>query len=167
MAHRGSRGIVLLFLGHGTRRGWRVSITPWALFTPGTGPVPFVQKAEWAPGPVWTSAENLAPSGFDPQTVQPVASRCTDYITWPTKSLNILRNCKAALVPNHARRSDISITLCHLSLSKQPTRIWYTASHWTEIPQFKHLQFMQFSVINDRSWHESLTPVQTLAIYAI
>jgi hypothetical protein len=31
-----------------------------------------------APGPVWTGAENLAPPGFDPRTVQPVASRYTD-----------------------------------------------------------------------------------------
>ena len=31
----------------------------------------------WAPGPVWTDAENLAPQGFDPRTVQPVASRYT------------------------------------------------------------------------------------------
>jgi hypothetical protein len=28
--------------------------------------------------PGWTAAENLAPSGFDPRTVQPVASRYTD-----------------------------------------------------------------------------------------
>ena len=29
----------------------------------------------WAPGPVWTGAENLAPPGFDPRTAQPVGSR--------------------------------------------------------------------------------------------
>jgi hypothetical protein len=28
--------------------------------TPGNGPVSNVQEAEWAPGPVWTGAENLA-----------------------------------------------------------------------------------------------------------
>ena len=33
-AHRGSRGTVLLFLDHGTRRGWGVSVTPRPLFTP-------------------------------------------------------------------------------------------------------------------------------------
>jgi len=31
------------------------------------------------PGPVWTGAENLTPSGFDPRTDQPVASRYTDW----------------------------------------------------------------------------------------
>ena len=48
-------------------------------FTPGKDPVPIVQEAGWAPGPVWTCAENLAPPGFDPRTVQAVANRCTDH----------------------------------------------------------------------------------------
>ena len=30
----------------------------------GKDPVPFVQEAGWAPGPVWTGAENLAPTGI-------------------------------------------------------------------------------------------------------
>ena len=30
-------------------------------FTPGKDPVPIVQEAGWAPVPVWTVAENLAP----------------------------------------------------------------------------------------------------------
>ena len=33
-------------------------------FTPGKVPVPIVQEAGWAPGPVWTGAENLAPTGI-------------------------------------------------------------------------------------------------------
>jgi hypothetical protein len=74
-AHRGSRGIALLFHDHGTRKGWGVSVTPRPLFTPGNDSVPIVQEAGWAPGPVWTGAENLASSVFDPRTVQPVASR--------------------------------------------------------------------------------------------
>jgi hypothetical protein len=44
-------------------------------FTPGKVPVPTVYGAEWTPKPVWTSAENLAPSPplrFDPHTFQPV-----------------------------------------------------------------------------------------------
>jgi hypothetical protein len=63
-AHRESRGIALPFHDHGTRRGWGVSVKPRPLFTPGKYPVPIVQKAGWAPGPVWTNAENLAPTGI-------------------------------------------------------------------------------------------------------
>jgi hypothetical protein len=46
-----------------------------AAFTPGIDLVPIVQEAGWAPGPVWTGAENLDPPlGFNPRAVQPVAS---------------------------------------------------------------------------------------------
>jgi hypothetical protein len=48
------------------------------LFSTRKDPVAIVQEAGWAPGSVWTVAENLAPPGFDPRTVQPVASRYTD-----------------------------------------------------------------------------------------
>jgi hypothetical protein len=33
-------------------------------FTPGKDPVPIVHEAGCAPGPVWTGAENLAPTGI-------------------------------------------------------------------------------------------------------
>jgi hypothetical protein len=33
-------------------------------FTLGKDPVPIVQEAGWAPGPVWTCAKNLAPTGI-------------------------------------------------------------------------------------------------------
>jgi hypothetical protein len=36
---------------------------PAAIY-PGKNPVPIVQEAGWAPGPVWTGAENLAPTGI-------------------------------------------------------------------------------------------------------
>ena len=49
-----------------------------AALPPEKDPVPLVQEAGWAPGPVWTGAENLAPPGLDPRTVQPVTSRYTD-----------------------------------------------------------------------------------------
>ena len=63
-AHRGSRGIALPFHDHSIRRGWGVGVTPRPLFTPWKDSVPIVQKAGWAPGPVWTGSENLAPTGI-------------------------------------------------------------------------------------------------------
>jgi len=54
---------------------------------PGKDPVPIVQEAGWAPGPVWTGAENLTPPGFDPRTVQPVARHYTDWANRPTYNL--------------------------------------------------------------------------------
>jgi hypothetical protein len=63
-ACRGSRGIALSFLDHGTRRESGVSVTPRPLFTPEKDPVSILQEAGWAPGLVWTGAENLAPTGI-------------------------------------------------------------------------------------------------------
>ena len=59
--------------------GVGVSITPRPLYPWGKDPVPVLQEAGWASGPGWTGAENLAATGFDPRTVQPVASRYTDW----------------------------------------------------------------------------------------
>ena len=73
-----SGGIAQLFLNLGTRRGVCGHHHAPAAFTQGKDPVPIVQEVGWAPEPIWKGAENLALPGFDPQTVQPVASRCTD-----------------------------------------------------------------------------------------
>ena len=74
-AQRGSRGITLLFLDHGTRRGEGSASRPAALYA-GKDPVPIVRETGWAPGPVWTGAENLAShrdSIPGPSSPQPVA----------------------------------------------------------------------------------------------
>ena len=63
--------------------GWPTSRA--GRFTPGKDPVPVVQEAGWATGPVWTGAENLARPEFDPRTVQPVASRYTCIYGYSTK----------------------------------------------------------------------------------
>ena len=86
-AHRGSRGIALPFHDHGIRRGWGVSVTLRPLFTPWKDAVPIVQEAGWAPGPVWTGAENLAPTGIRSQD-RPTRSH-TDYATLPTKHTGV------------------------------------------------------------------------------
>jgi len=83
-AQRGSRRMALLFLDHGIRTGWGVSVTPRPLYTPGKDTVPILQEAGWAPGPVWTGAENLASTGTQSRTIQPVASHYNDWATRPT-----------------------------------------------------------------------------------
>jgi hypothetical protein len=84
-AYRKSRGIAVLFHDHGTRRGWGVSFTLRPLFTSWKDPVLIVQQVGWAPGPVWTGTENLDPTGI--RTVQPVASRYTDWAIRPLMRL--------------------------------------------------------------------------------
>ena len=51
-----------------------------AAFITGKDPVPIVQEAGWTPRPVWIGAENLAPPGFDPRTVQLVGSRYPAHV---------------------------------------------------------------------------------------
>jgi hypothetical protein len=58
VAQRVGRGTALLFHDRGTGRGWVVSSTPQPHFTPGKDPVPILQKAGWAPGPVWTGGKS-------------------------------------------------------------------------------------------------------------
>ena len=62
VVQRVGRGIALLFHDRGTRRGWVLS-TPRPHFISGKEPVPILQEAGWAPGPVWT--------GFDPGPSSP------------------------------------------------------------------------------------------------
>ena len=80
-AHRGSRGIALLFHDHGTRRGWGVSATPRPLFTPGKTRYPLYRRLGGPQGWSGQVRKISPPPGFDPRTVQPVASRYTDYAT--------------------------------------------------------------------------------------
>jgi hypothetical protein len=46
--------------------GVDVNATPRPLYTRESDPVPIVWEAGWAPGPVWTGEENLAPTGILP-----------------------------------------------------------------------------------------------------
>ena len=54
----GGRGKALRFHARGTRRGWVVSSMPRPHFTPGKDPVPILQEAGWAQGPVWTGGKS-------------------------------------------------------------------------------------------------------------
>ena len=83
-AHTGSRGIALLFHDHGTRRGWGVSVTPRPLFTPGKTRYPLYRRLCGPQGRFGQVRKISPPPGFDPRTVQPVASRYTDWATWLT-----------------------------------------------------------------------------------
>jgi hypothetical protein len=47
------------------------------LFPGKRDPVPMVRESEWASGSVWTAGKKIPPPGFDPRTVQSVASRYT------------------------------------------------------------------------------------------
>ena len=84
-AHRGCRGIALPFHDHDIRR-CVVSVTPRPLFTPGKTRYPLYRRLGGPHGRSGQVRKISPPTGFDPRTVQPVASRYTDYATRPTMS---------------------------------------------------------------------------------
>jgi len=78
-----------------------VSVTPQPLFTPGKDPVPILQEAGWDLGPVWTGAENLAPTEFRLPDL-PARSQSLYRLRYPAQDLkesllNTLRTVDADL----------------------------------------------------------------------
>jgi len=58
VAQRVGRGIALLFHDRGTRRGEWSAVRPGGTLPPGKNPVPILQEAGWAPGPVSTGGKS-------------------------------------------------------------------------------------------------------------
>ena len=78
-AHRGSRGIALLFLDHGTRTGEGTTSRSGRSLSPGKTRYPLYRRLGGPQGRSGQMRKIWPPLGFDPRTVQPVASRYTDY----------------------------------------------------------------------------------------
>jgi len=80
---------------------------PRPLFTPKKDPVPIVQEAVWAPGPVWTGAENLAPTGIRSPD-RPARSHSLYRLSYPAhftnKCLEIISN------PNQQIRQQVHLS---------------------------------------------------------
>jgi len=77
-------GPALLFHDRGTRRGWVVSSTPRPHFTPGKDPVPFLQEAGWAPGPVGTGEKSRLHRDSIPD--RPTRSHSLYQLSYPAHS---------------------------------------------------------------------------------
>jgi len=117
------RGTALLFHNRVTRRGWVVSSTPRPHFTSRKDPAPILQEAGWAPGPVWTGAENLVPTGIRSRTFQPVVSPYTDWATGPTFIYIYDNNYKKWYVASTVLNS----TIVHCTI---PTVVYYTILYY-------------------------------------
>jgi len=82
-AQRVGRGIALLFHDHSTRRGWVFSSMPRLYLTPGKDPVPILQEAGWAPGPVWMGGKSC--THWDSIPDCPAHSQSLYWATWTTQ----------------------------------------------------------------------------------
>jgi hypothetical protein len=88
VAQRVGRAIALLFHVCGTRRGWVVSRTPWLQFTPGKDPVPILQEAGWAPGPVWMGGKSRPHR--DPIPDRPAHSQSLYWLSYPAHIVQVV-----------------------------------------------------------------------------
>jgi hypothetical protein len=74
-ARRGSGGKARTHLQLGSKRRWVVSSGGFTLWKDA---VPIVRVARWASGPAWTARKISHPPGYDPWTVQAVATGCIE-----------------------------------------------------------------------------------------
>jgi hypothetical protein len=84
-AQRGSRGIALLFLDLGARWGWVVNAKPRPIY-PWERRGAICIGAGWAPGSVWTGAENVA-STWIRSPDRPVRSESLCRLSYPARVL--------------------------------------------------------------------------------
>jgi hypothetical protein len=117
---------------NGTRRGWGVSVTPRPLFIPGKDSVPIVQEAGWAPRPVWTGAENLAPTRIR-FTDRPAPSQSLYRLSYPAPRLQVIRNkimyiiiTSSTFKPEHKHSSLLqTVSTCLLRfITTSKTALW-------------------------------------------
>ena len=87
VAQRVGRGIALLIHDRGTRRGWVVSRTPRSQFIPGKDPVPILQEAGWAPGPVCTGGKSRPHRNSIPD--RPARSNSLYQLSYPSHNLYV------------------------------------------------------------------------------
>ena len=96
-----------------------VSVTLLPLITPRKDPVPNVQEAGWAPGPVWTGAENLATTGIRSPD-RPARSQSLYRLRYPAHSLF---RPHRKLIKNSVKLKSVvrkAISASHVSISRGP-----------------------------------------------
>jgi hypothetical protein len=127
----GSRGIALPFHDHGTRRGWGVSVTPRPFFTPGKTRHPLYRRLG---GPQGRSGQvrKISPqTGFDPRTVQAVASHYTDWATRPTFHMKNQRNFMTISSCLRGKVHEVSLAMWAQCAATETWRVFIVISRTT------------------------------------
>jgi hypothetical protein len=100
-AHRGSRGIALPFLDHGTKRDKRSVSRPGPSLPPGKTRYLLYRRLCGPQDRTGQVRKISSPPGFDPRTVQPVSSHNTDWATRPTYGESIWFYWQMYLIRNN------------------------------------------------------------------
>ena len=129
---------------NGTRRGWGVSVMPGRSLLSGKTWYPLYRRLGGPQGRSGQVQKISPPPGFDPQTVQPVASHYTDWATRPTvivftslsKCLEMPNSIHYNIVLNDftkllkcicLRAGCLLVKVAHRDQEK---KIWCTSSSW-------------------------------------
>jgi len=80
-----------------------VRVMPRPRLTPGKDPVPIVQEPGWASGPVWTGAENLAPTGIRSPD-RPARRQSLHRLRYPALNVNVKKEKQSRNRPGVAQR---------------------------------------------------------------
>ena len=89
-------------------------------FTPRNDPVPIVQEAGWAPGSVWTGAENLFPTGFRSPD-RPARSKLLYQLSCPGPSFTTGRRAVPGGIKRPGLSAEVKTGLIELPLPTVPT----------------------------------------------
>jgi hypothetical protein len=88
-------------------------------FTPGINPVPVVQEAGWAPGPVWACAKNLAPTRIQSPDY-PARSQSLYRLSYPAHRTVLVGSIISDNVnTTHAERLVVNVTSGKVQLLSQ------------------------------------------------
>jgi hypothetical protein len=181
-AQRRGRGIAVHCLDLGTIEAGGWSAPRPGRFTPGKDPVSIVQNVGWAPGPVWTCAKSLAPTGIQSPNC-PARSQSLYRLSYPglllksthfdqfgflsggkgvggkLKNLNWLYNTASLNFSNYV--FFLLIYLYSLSTDLISIACWWTASYcfhtWQEF--ISHNQYYDRRIFNKHLFIHSSRPV--------
>ena len=156
MAQRVGRGIDLLFHDRGTTRGWVVSSTPQPLFTSKNDPVPIVQEARWAPGPVWTGRKSR-PTGIrfpdhpaHSHSLYRLSYPAYSYTQFIQETKNMTQKSNLKLFNNNCSTAKIlegkddwmrNLKYAEGSGHGQLDGIWHLLTEWREFTKGYHLKY--------------------------
>jgi hypothetical protein len=127
----GGKDIALLFHDHGTRRGEGSASRPCRFLLPGKTRYQFYRRLGGPQGRSENVRKISPPPGFDPQTVQPVASRYTDWAIRPT--INAQNGAKVASLYKQYTKFQVSD---EFAPSVSTSAFLSSVLGWCNAPQF-------------------------------
>jgi len=137
--------------GEGSASRPGCSLPPWK------DPVPIVQEAGWAPGPVWTGVENLAPTGI----WSPDRTACSQSLYWLRYLDHTTAECSPlihATICTFCWQTHILNPQCQLIVSSPQANFNILKVSETVLPHMKNLMHTHHSL----TCHFTVPPNLTL-----